>query len=159
MTLGTWRQRDQPPAVPAMATRLGPDLERLWRDLTGWLLESYGLEGDPVWDGRESGWVLRFRLSGRSLTTLSPTVEDGFGALVVLGPSLWGPAEAAPLSEPTREILRAATAYADGRWLWLRVADEATADDVRTLVSLKAKPRRRIRRAVAANPGDPIATG
>ena len=52
---------------------------------------------------------------------------------------------AAPLSSTTREALRFATAYADGRWLWLKVVEPAVVDDVKTLMLLKAAPPARER--------------
>jgi hypothetical protein len=156
MTLGAWRRWDERPTTDQVATRMSHDRRPLWMALTGWLRESYGLEGEPAWTDEEEGWVFRYRLSGRALTTLSPTAEGGFGALVVLGPSLWAAAEAAQLSDATREIMGDATAYADGRWLWLRVHDRATLEDVETLIAIKAPPRRRIVRRVVLARGEPV---
>jgi len=150
MTLGAWRRWDTPPTVAEMAAGITEDRRPLWLGLTRWLRDTYGLDGELTWADEDSGWVLRYRRSGRALTTLSPSAAGGFGALVVVGPSIYHEAMAAPLSDSTRETLRFATAYADGRWLWLKVTDEAVADDIRTLIALKspppirARPRRRV---------------
>jgi hypothetical protein len=151
MTLGAWRRWDSPPTVAEMAAGITDEKRPLWLGLTRWLRDSYGLDGELTWADEDSGWVLRYRRNGRALTTLSPTAAGGFGALVVVGPSVFDAARAAPLSETTRETLEFATAYADGRWLWLKVTEPAVADDIRTLIQLKsppparpARPKRRV---------------
>jgi Protein of unknown function (DUF3788) len=140
MTLGAWRRWDSPPTVAEMAAGITDDRRPLWLGLTRWLRDAYRLDGELTWADEDSGWVLRYRRNGRALTTLSPNAAGGFGALVVVGPSIYREALAAPLSEVTRETLEFATSYADGRWLWLKVTDQAIADDVRTLIGLKSPP-------------------
>ena len=144
MALGAWRHADEAPPVDRMADRMTDESRSRWHGLTAWFRDAYGLEGEPAWEGEETGWVLRYRRSGRSLATLSPGADGGFGALVVIGPSRWDAVREATLSEPTREAFESATPYADGRWVWRRVHDAATADDIRTLVALKSPPPRRV---------------
>ena len=143
MTLGAWRHADEPPPPIRMTDHMSDESRGLWRLLTGWLAETYHLDGETAWEGSETGWVLRFRRNGRPMVTLSPTADGGFGALVVLGPSLWEAVAMAKLEDRTREAFEFATAYTDGRWLWLRVHDRETVDDICTLVSIKAQPPRR----------------
>jgi hypothetical protein len=140
MTLGAWRRWDSPPTVAEMAAGISDERRPLWLGLTRWLRDAYDLDGELSWADEDSGWVLRYRRNGRALATLSPNAAGGFGALVVIGPSICHAAMSLPLSEATRETLESATAYADGRWLWLKVADQETVDDVRALVALKSPP-------------------
>lgn len=140
MTMGAWRRWGSPPTADQMALGINGERRHLWVALTSWLRATYGLDGELAWMDEESGWVLRYRLLGRALATLMPNTAGGFGALVVVPPSVLEAALAAPLSDSTRETLAYATAYADGRWLWLRVADEAAAEDIETLILLKARP-------------------
>ena len=144
MTLGAWRHADEPPPVERMADHMSEASQGLWEHLVRWLGRTYGLEGEAAWEGEERGWVVRYRRGDRPLVTLSPTVDGGFGALVVVGPSLWSAVEEADLSEHTRAAFETATAYADGRWLWMRVHDADTVEDICTLVALKSKPPRRV---------------
>jgi hypothetical protein len=73
-----------------------------------------------------------------------PAESGGFGALVVVGPSILGAALAAPLSEATHDALEFAKPYADGRWLWLKVTEPGIVDDIQTLVLLKSPPPRNV---------------
>jgi hypothetical protein len=143
MTLGAWRRHGSPPTVAEMAAGIRRERRPLWLSLTNWLADTYGLSGELTWADEDSGWVLRYRRNGRALATLSPYESGGFGALVVVGPTVVEPAFAAPLSEMAREALAFATPYADGRWLWLKVTEPAVVEDVKTLIRLKAPPPRR----------------
>jgi hypothetical protein len=155
MTLGAWRRWGSPPTAAEMAARIDEKRRPLWLSLTRWLRDTYGLDGELTWTDEDSGWVLRYRRNGRALTTLSPYEAGGFGALVVVGPSVVEAALAAPLSETTRETLAFAKPYADGRWLWLKVTEAVIVDDVETLVRLKSPPPRRPRSVPGLEPGRP----
>lgn len=144
----------RPPTAEEFAGAVGPAAPR-WTALVDWLDRTYGIEGEPLHFGRESGWCLRFRRSGRSLLTLLPH-EGGFRALVVVGPSVAeavaGAIAAGEVGPTVAEAFAAARAYPDGRWLWLPVDDDATAEDVRRLIAIKSPPPRRPRRRGATAP-------
>lgn len=140
MTVGAWRRWSDHPSPEQLSEHMSERGLRLWQSLRGWLLATYGLRGEAAWTDEDMGWVLRYRRRGRSLLTLFPTADGGCSALVVLGPSLWGAVDDLVLGETTWEAYSSATAYADGRWLFLRVADAETVGDIRRLVALKAPP-------------------
>ncbi|HEU0243898.1 MAG TPA: DUF3788 family protein [Candidatus Limnocylindrales bacterium] len=140
MTMGAWRRWVDHPTPEQLSEHMSEHGLQLWQSLRGWLLATYGLRGEIAWTDEDAGWVLRYRRNGRSLVTLFPTADGGWSALVVLGPSLWGAVDDLALSDSTWEAFSFATPYADGRWLYLRVADAQTVGDIRRLVALKAPP-------------------
>jgi hypothetical protein len=144
---GAFLDGSRPPSTEELTAALGTAAAR-WTGLVEWLGATYGVEGEPLFFGRDSGWCLRFRRSGRALLTLLPH-EGGFRVLVVVGPSVAAGVEAAvaagDLGRPIAEAFADATAYPDGRWLWLPVDDEAAVEDVRRLVALKSPPPKRPR--------------
>lgn len=147
--LGALLDRDAVPSVEAFATGCG--LERIQFDhLVDWVESTYGVVGEPLYAGRESGWTLRFSRSGRALLTLLPLAGGGLRALVVVGPSAWEAVANAGLSEPIRTAWAAAHPYPDGRWLWPIVDSDAVVADIERLVALKSPPPRRPRALAAA---------
>jgi hypothetical protein len=140
MTVGAWRRWADHPSPEQLSEHMSERGLALWQSMRGWLRATYGLEGEVAWTDEDAGWVLRYRRNGRSLVTLFPSADGGFSALVVLGPSLWGAVRELALSEPTWDAFSFATPYADGRWLFLRVADATMVGDIRRLVALKAPP-------------------
>lgn len=150
MTNGAFLDRERPPTRDELAAALGAT-HALWERLVARMRATYGLEGEPLFDGRDSGWVLRYRRSGKTLLVLLP--ESGAArALVVVGPSIAEAAAALPLEPEVRAAFDRAHAYPDGRWLRIEVGSEAVADDLLRLVELKSPPPRRPRRAAAAGP-------
>ena len=143
-TPGALLDRECVPSLEDFAVACGPG--RRWFDrLVQWLGTTYGAVGEPLYSGRESGWTLRFRRSGRALLTLMPLEDGRLRALVVVGPSAWQAVAGARLSEPIRAAWAAATPYPDGRWLWPIVDSEAVLEDIERLVTLKSPPPRRVR--------------
>lgn len=140
MTTGAWRRWADHPSPDDLPTRMREDAHRHWTELRTWLRERYGLEGEVAWTDEDLGWVVRYRRNGRALVTLMPTAEGGFSALVVIGPSLWDAVDELDLGPEAWEAYSMATAYVDGRWLWMRVRDARTVRDIRTLVALKSPP-------------------
>lgn len=110
---------------------------------------TYGIDGEPIHFGRDSGWSLRFRRSGLALLTLTPMADGSVRALVVIGPSAWEAVAGEPLSPSVEAAWAAAHPYPDGRWLWLPLADEAVVADVERLVALKSPPPRKPRSKAA----------
>ncbi|MBI3750908.1 MAG: DUF3788 family protein [Chloroflexi bacterium] len=131
------------PAHDAFVEAVGPARDR-WLRLEAWLRDTYGLDGEPIFFGRDSGWCVRYRRSGKALLTLIPR-DDGFRTLAVVGPSAWQAAASAVLSSRTQAAWDGARPYPDGRWLWLDVDDDTTVDDIEELVALKSPPPKHVR--------------
>ncbi|HLO34502.1 MAG TPA: DUF3788 family protein [Candidatus Deferrimicrobium sp.] len=145
MTLaGAFCDPTSPPSEVEVRTKLESAWPR-WRRLEDWIGERYGIRGEPLFTGRVSGWAVRFRRSGKALLTLSPQAAGGFRALVVIGPSAWSAVAELELGPALREAWANARPYPDGRWLFVQVDDDRTADDIRRLVELKSPPPRRPR--------------
>lgn len=148
---GAFLDRSAAPGRAELAAALGGRLV-LWDRLAGAIESAYGLEPELAWFGKDSGWVVRYRRSGRSLLALLPEPER-VRALVVIGPAAYPTASALALEPEVRAALDGAHAYPDGRWLWLDVATEAIADDVVRLVAVKSPPPLRPRARGEAAPG------
>jgi hypothetical protein len=144
-----------PAASPdrAAVERVLGDRVGLWRRLTGWVEATYGIEPEPLYSGKRSGWVSRYRRSGKSLLTVVP-LQGGFQALVVIGPSNADRVSELDLQPGTRQVYEAAHAYPDGRWLLLTVQTLADVEDIVRLVTAKSPPPRRPRSRSA-----PVSTG
>jgi hypothetical protein len=143
-TPGALLDRETVPSVEDFAAACGQ--ERRWFDrLVRWLETTYGVVGEPLFAGRETGWTLRFWRSGRALLTLTPLADGALRALVVVGPSAWDAVAGTELSEPIRAAWAAASPYPDGRWLWPIVDSDAVLEDIERLVTLKSPPPHRAR--------------
>jgi hypothetical protein len=113
-----------------------------WERLRQFLLDNYGLDGEWVYYGAKSGWVLRYRKGGKALTTLSP-FKGYFKVQIVLGKADYAKARDAELTPDTREAIEAAHPYHDGRWLFPKIKSLKDLDDITKLLLIKRKPAKK----------------
>ncbi len=120
--------------------------DSLWRAATDFMLATYGCEGELKFYGKSYGWMLWFRVGGRSLLALYPQV-NGVMVQITLGPKLVDEALTLPLRPAFRRALEEAHPYPEGRWLFVPLEGDEEVEDLESLVLLKKRPPRARRRA------------
>ena len=143
MATGAFMNRVAAPADEEVRAVPGPAAAFSAR-LDGWVHETYGLRGEWTWSGKNSGWAMRYRRSGKSLLWLHP-LPGAVKALVVVGPSVFDEAMALDLSPRVAAALRDAHPYPDGRWLFLGIESDREVVDLQRLIALKSPPPHRRR--------------
>jgi hypothetical protein len=112
-----------------------------WLDLTHYIEESFDFVPELAFYAKQYGWTLRYRKKGKTLCSLFP--ESGaFSALVVLGKK---EAEKAlsllnEFSPTVCAALEGTEQLHDGQWLWIRVSNVETANDIKALLRIKRRP-------------------
>jgi hypothetical protein len=146
MASGVFLDRSDPPTHEALEVALA-STAGWWMRIERWIGATYGVTGEPLFYGKESGWATRYRRGGKSLVTLLP-MHDALRAVVVIGPSAAAGMNALRIQPETLAAFERARPYPDGRWLELPIASEADVDDLLTLISHKSPPPRRPRSSV-----------
>lgn len=114
----------------------------LWERLTIFIEKSYRIEGTwSTWGPAKSGWNLRYRRNGKSLTALHPQ-QERILAQIVLGKAQAERALQLELGEMISRMLQEAPQLRDGRWLFIPVTSESDAKDVEKLLLAKMRPPR-----------------
>ncbi|MCW3976650.1 MAG: DUF3788 domain-containing protein [Candidatus Bathyarchaeota archaeon] len=114
----------------------------LWQRLTSFIETSYRIEGTwSTWGPAKSGWNLRYRRKGKSLTALHPQ-QERILAQIVLGKAQAERALQLELGEKISRMLKEAPQLRDGRWLFIPVTSESDAKDVEKLLLAKMRPPR-----------------
>jgi hypothetical protein len=114
----------------------------LWQRLTTFIEKSYRIEGTwSTWGPAKSGWNLRYRRNGKSLTALHPQ-QERILAQIVLGKAQAERALQLELEEKISRMLQEAPQLRDGRWLFIPVTSESDAKDVEKLLLAKMRPPR-----------------
>ncbi len=118
----------------------------LWPMLNEYLREAYGVQPKKSYSNcsAQRGWNVKYQKGGKSLCTLYP-MPGHFIALVVIGAKeapeagLLAPA----LSGYTRKLYEDTPFSCGGKWLMISVRDEDALNDVKRLVSLRVKPKKK----------------
>ncbi|MGD0764862.1 MAG: DUF3788 domain-containing protein [Dehalococcoidia bacterium] len=140
MSIGCFTDKTRPPTTEAVGEALAGPLP-LWSDLLGLISELYGVDGELRFYGRNYGWALRFRKSGRALLSLYPG-SGSFTAQIILSRAQADEAIGLALGRKTREALESAHEYPEGRWLYVPVESDEEVRDIQQLLALKARPRK-----------------
>ena len=141
MTKSRFTHPKHPPTPKEIQSTLGSCFP-LWVRLTRFIETTYHVEGVwSTWGPARSGWGLRYRRKGRSLTALYPQRERIL-VQIVLGKVQAERALQLELGAQISRMLREAPQLRDGRWLFIPVTSESHAQDVEKLLLVKIRPPR-----------------
>jgi hypothetical protein len=138
MAISYFVDKITPPEAEEVDTVLG-DAQPLWAQVVEFLATNYSLTADLTYGGKNYGWNLWYRKSGKSLTSLYPQ-ENAFIAQVVLGREQVENALMLSLGENVRRVLHGTPSLHDGRWLFIKVTTETDVADLEQLLLLKKRP-------------------
>jgi len=127
MAVGAFTDKSIPPSEGAIVASL-------WQALTARLSRG-GAASELRFYGVNYGWALRYRRRGRALASLYPA-EGALVAQIVLPAAAQRQVEAR-LRPATRAALARATAYREGKWLYLKVAKRRDLSELELLLDAK----------------------
>ena len=139
MTESCFSKSRSQPTLEEIRSALGSCFP-LWERLTNFIEKSYRIDGIwSKWGPAKSGWNIRYRRNGKSLTALHPQ-RARILVQVVLGKTQAERALQLELGEKTSRILKETPQERDGRWLFIPVTSESDAKDVEKLLLTKMHP-------------------
>jgi len=141
MAIGCFTDKYHQPAPDELAAVMGAAYP-LWQRLVQFIADTYQMEGEMSYGGKNYGWNLWVRKSCKSLVSLYPQA-DGLVAQVVLGKEQVERALTLSLGEKVGGMLRETPQLHDGKWLFIPVTDEIDAGDVEQLLLVKKRPVKR----------------
>lgn len=116
----------------------------LWQRIVDFIASNFSMVGDLTYGGKNYGWNLWYRKSGKSLVSLYPQ-ENAYIAQVVLGREQVEKALSLTLGENVGRVLHETPSLHDGRWLFIPVTTETDVADIEQLLVLKRRPIRKAR--------------
>ena len=140
MALSAFADRERRPSRDDMLRVVG-EKAAPWRAVSDFMRDTYACPGEAKFYGKSHGWMLWFRVGGRSLLALYPQ-RDAVTAQVTLGPRLVDEALALPLGAAFRRAIEEAHPYPEGRWLFVPLQNDEAVEDLKRLVLLKKRPPR-----------------
>jgi hypothetical protein len=138
MAISYFVDKSHPPRMEEVDKVLGT-ARSLWMQIVEYIATSYSMTGDMTYGGKNYGWNLWYRRSGKSLASLYPQ-ENAFIAQVVLGREQVEKALALSLGDNVRRVVHDTPSLHDGRWLFIKITTETDVTDVEQLLLLKKRP-------------------
>jgi hypothetical protein len=134
--------KDIKPADKDMLKIVGR-ISSLWIELRNYVEGSYKIIPETVFYGMKYGWTLRYRKSGKTLCSLFPE-RDAFTVLLVLGKKEVEKTQLIldKLNKAVKKIFKETKRLHDGKWLWISVQTASDIDTIKTLLSVKRRPKK-----------------
>jgi len=114
-------------------------VQPLWKQIVQFIANNYSMVVDFTYGGKNYGWNMWYRKSGKSLVSLYPQ-ENAFVAQVVLGREQTEKALLLSLGENVSHVLHETPSLHDGRWLFIKITTDRDVVDVEQLLLLKKRP-------------------
>ncbi len=141
MAIGCFIDKTHLPTPEELQTALGVAFP-FWERLLGFISVNYDMPPELSYGGKNYGWNLWYRKSGKALVSLYPQ-QDRFTAQVVLGKEQVEKAMGLELGEKVGKMLREMPQFHDGKWLFIPVASKQDVQDVEQLLLVKKRAARK----------------
>lgn len=139
MTIGLFADKEYQPTETAVLQALG-SRRPLWEGLTQFIADNYPIPGEWNFGGKNYGWNLWYRKSGKTLVTLYPQ-EEHFVAQIILGKDQVEQALTMKLGKNVETVLIETPQLHDGRWLFIKVRTAKDVKDIQQLLRVKQRPK------------------
>jgi len=138
MPIGLFADKEFQPTEIAVLEALGAK-RTLWEELLHFIADNYPIPAEWNFGGKNYGWNLWYRKSGKTLVTLYPQ-DRYFVAQIVLGKNQVEQALALKWGKNVGATLIETPQLHDGRWLFIRVRTAKDVKDIQQLLQIKRRP-------------------
>ncbi len=139
MSIGIFLDKEHQPTMNEVYGALGSK-QPLWEKLTRFISDNYSIPEEWSFGGKNYGWNVWYRKSGKTLVSLYPQ-QEGFVAQIVLGKDQVKQALDLKLGKNVGTILKETPQLHDGRWLFIQVKTEKDVKDIQQLLAVKREPK------------------
>jgi len=139
MSISVFSDKEHQPAPQEISDALGAR-RPLWEKLTQFISNNYQMPGELSYGGKNYGWNVWYRRSGKTLLSLYPQ-RNSFVAQIVLGNDQARQALDLRLGKNARKVLEETPQLHDGCWLFIKVRTKKDVKDIQQLLQVKKRPR------------------
>jgi hypothetical protein len=135
MSVGVFTDKAQAPTLEQVTEAIG-SRRAAWEEILQIIRDRYSHQEDWRFYGKNNGWALRFRKSGKALASLYPA-EGSFTVQLILSQADVDQTRDLKLGKHVRQIIEQAHPFPEGRWVFVPVKSGQDLRDVQRLLALK----------------------
>ena len=109
----------------------------LWDDLIDFIKTNYKVKGEFKFYGKNFGWALRYRKSGKVLISIYPG-NDGFMVQIILNGKEVEEALQMDITPETKKIIIEKPPIREGKWIYLKVTPNMNLMDIKNLILVRS---------------------
>ncbi len=136
--------KDKIPTTEDILKIIGKQAEIAWNKLTNFMQTNYEIEPETVFYGKNYGWLIRYRKSGKTLCSIFPE-KNSFTFQITYGKKEVEKFlnQKEEFNQVISEIFESTKQLHDGRWLFIRLLDDVLVQDIVNLITIKRKPKKK----------------
>ena len=132
MSKGVFKEKNNKPTDDDIYNSL-QEAKPLWDSLISFLEDNYQVHGELIFYGKNFGWALRYRKSGRVLIAVYPRKAE-FLVQIILNENEIEEVLGSDITPETRKIITETRMIREGKWIYLTVTKEDSLDDIKQLI-------------------------
>jgi hypothetical protein len=136
MSKGSFTDKNHEPSEDEIFEALAL-VKPLWDDLRGFIEDNYKISGELKFYGKNFGWAVRYRKSGRVLVSMYPGTDE-FTVQIILNGKEVEKAMELSLEPDTMKVIGETEPISEGKWIYLNVTSETGLRDVEDLISVRS---------------------
>lgn len=136
MSKGSFIDKNHEPSEDEICESLS-SIKPLWNDLREFIEDNYKISGELKFYGKNFGWALRYRKSGRVLVSMYPGIDE-FTVQIILNGKEVEKAMELDLEPDTMKVIEDTEPIREGKWIYINVTSEKGLRDVEGLISVRS---------------------
>ncbi len=139
MSIGIFTDKSCKPSIDDMLKAVSASEVNL-KALFGIIEENFKAKSEFKFYGRNYGWALNFRKSGKSLISIYPS-DNMFTVQIILDKVQAEEAINSDISEAVRDIINNTEEICEGKWIYIKVESTSKIKDIETLLKIRIKKK------------------
>jgi hypothetical protein len=137
MSIGIFTDKSSKPSVDEMSEAVSASKANL-KALLDVIEEKFKAKSEFKFYGKNYGWALNFRKSGKSLISIYPG-DNMFTVQIILDKIQAVNAVNSDISEAIRDIINSTEEICEGKWIYIKVGPASEIKDIETLLKIRMK--------------------
>jgi hypothetical protein len=143
MSKGSFTDKNHEPSEDEIFEALA-SVKPLWNDLREFIEDNYKISGELKFYGKNFGWALRYRKSGRVLVSMYPGINE-FTVQIILNGKEVEKAMEMDLEPDTMKIIEETEPIREGKWIYINFTSETGLRDVEDMISVRSPIKRSVK--------------
>lgn len=109
----------------------------LWDSLISFIENNYKIKGEYKFYGKNFGWALRYRKSGKVLISIYPGKDEFMTQIILNGKEVENVLEL-DITPETKKIIIEKPPIREGKWIYLKVTANENLEDIKNLILVRS---------------------
>lgn len=136
MSIGIFTDKSHVPCEEEVLEVLS-SAESSWKNLIKFIESNYSISGDFKFYGKNFGWALRYRKSGRVLISMYPG-KDEFTVQIILNLKEVYETLKLNIDPKIKKYIEEKPAIREGKWIYIKISPDTDLNDIKEIIEVRS---------------------